>query len=147
METCLVDSGASCHMTRSQKSLISLTDHNSRFQVELGDNSKYAFKGVRTALFKLKSENPLEMSEVLYVHGLENNLLYTFSMEEKGYAVAFVDGKVLSWPKGLSINSTEIIGTCDGSLYKMRGHPAQALVHDNGNLCELWHKRLGHLHH
>ena len=44
METWLVDSGASRHMTGSQKSLVGLTKENSRLQVELGDNTKYAVK-------------------------------------------------------------------------------------------------------
>jgi hypothetical protein len=29
----------------------------------------------------------------------------------------------------------------------MEGKPIQALVHDNDSLCELWHRRLGHLHY
>jgi hypothetical protein len=64
-----VDSGASRHMTGSQKSLTSLTEENSRLQVELGDNTKYAVKGVGTASFQLKSRKPLRMSDVLYVPG------------------------------------------------------------------------------
>jgi hypothetical protein len=87
------------------------------------------------------------MSEVLYVPGLKKNLLSFSSMEDRGYTMAFVDGKVLSWPKGLSLDFVEVIGTRDGSLYKQTGQLAQALVHDNNNLCELWHRRLGYLHH
>jgi hypothetical protein len=70
------------------------------------------------------------MSEVLYVPGLKKNLLSISSMEDRGYAVAFVDGQVLAWPKGLSLESTKVIGTRDGSLYKLTGQPTQTLVHD-----------------
>jgi hypothetical protein len=77
---------------------------------------------------------------------LKKNLLSIFVMEDRGYVVAFVDGQVLAWPKGLSLDSTDIIGTRDGSLYKLTGWLAQALVHDSDNLCELSHRRLGHLH-
>jgi hypothetical protein len=63
------------------------------------------------------------MSEVLYVLGLKKNLLSISSMEDRGYAVAFVDGKVLAWPKGLSLDSEEVIGTRDGSLYKLTCQP------------------------
>jgi hypothetical protein len=52
-----VDSGASRHMTGSQKSLTSLTEENSRLQVELGDNAKYAVKGIGTTSFQLKSKS------------------------------------------------------------------------------------------
>jgi hypothetical protein len=68
-------------------------------------------------------------------------------MEDRGYAVAFVDGQVLAWPRGSSFDSTEVIGARDGSLYRLIGQPTQALVHDSDSLCELWHRRLGHLHY
>jgi hypothetical protein len=29
----------------------------------------------------------------------------------------------------------------------LQGEPIRALVHNNNNLCGLWHKRMGHLHH
>jgi hypothetical protein len=119
-----VDSGASCHMSRSHKSLTSLTKENSRLQVELGDNVEYVVKGVGTTSFQLKSKKPLKMSEVLYVPGLKKNLLTILAMEDRGYAVAFVYGKVLAWPRGLSLESTKVIGTHDGSLYKLIGQPA-----------------------
>jgi hypothetical protein len=48
--TWLVDSGAFRHMTGSQDSLTSLSGEKSGLQVELGDNAKYAVKGVGTAL-------------------------------------------------------------------------------------------------
>jgi hypothetical protein len=40
-----------------------------------------------------------------------------------------------------------VIGVREGTLYRLQGNPVQDLVHDNDNLCELWHKRLGHLHY
>lgn len=86
-----MDSGASRHMTGSQKSLTSLIEENSRLQVELGENVKYAVKGIGTTSFQLNSEKPLEMCEVLYVPGLKKNLLSISAMEDRGYAVAFVD--------------------------------------------------------
>jgi hypothetical protein len=45
------------------------------------------------------------MSEVLYVPGMKNILLSISTMEDR-YIVAFIDGKVLAWPKGLSLDST-----------------------------------------
>jgi hypothetical protein len=101
-----VDSGASHDMIGPQKSLTKLSEKNSRLQVELRDNAKYAVKGVGTASFQLNSRNPLNMSEVLYVPGLKKNLLSISYMEERGYSMEFIDGKVLTWPKGSSIDST-----------------------------------------
>jgi hypothetical protein len=48
--------------------------------------------------------------------------------------VAFSGGQVLSWPRGLSIDSARLIGVCDGGLYRLTGQPTQALVHDNDTL-------------
>jgi hypothetical protein len=81
-------------------------EENSRLHVELGDNAKYAFKGVGTTLFQLNSEKPLKMSEVLYVPGLKKNLLSISIMDDIGYAMEFIDGKVLAWPKGSILDST-----------------------------------------
>jgi hypothetical protein len=136
METWLVDSGASRHMTRSHKSLTILIEKNSWLQVELGDNTKY-----------VKYGKPLKMSDVLYVPGLKKNLLSISSMEDRRYVVAFVGGQVISWTKGSSFDSTKFIGARDGSLYRLIGQPTQALVHENDSPCELWYRGLGHLHH
>jgi hypothetical protein len=103
METFLVDSGASLHITRSHKSLTILTKEKSRLKEKIGDTAKYAVKGFGTTSFQLKSGKPLKMNEVLYVPRLKKNLLSISSMDDKGYAVEFVDGQVLTWPKGLSL--------------------------------------------
>jgi hypothetical protein len=39
------------------------------------------------------------------------------------------------------------IGVRDGNLYRLYGQPAQALLHTSERLCDLWHRRMGHLHH
>jgi len=57
--TWLVDSGACRHMKKSQESLTSLSEEDSRLQVDLGDNVKYAVKGVGTTSFQLESEKPI----------------------------------------------------------------------------------------
>ena len=32
-------------------------------------------------------------------------------------------------------------------MYKLKGHPEQALVHDTVEPSELWHRRLAHVHY
>ena len=46
----------------------------------------------------------MKMKDVLYVLGLKKNLLSISSLDKKGFRVAFVDGKVLMWTKGKTIN-------------------------------------------
>ena len=61
--------------------------------------------------------------------------------------VAFVDGQVLMWPKGKTIDDAVVIGEQEGGLYKLKGQPEQALVHDSVEPSELWHRRLAHVHY
>ena len=44
--------------------------------------------------------------------------------------VAFLDGQVLMWPKGKTIDDATVIGEEDSGLYKLKGQPEQALVHE-----------------
>jgi hypothetical protein len=43
----------------------------------------------------------------LYVSGLKKNLLSVAALEDKGYKVAFMDGKVVIWPKDGQLSSTK----------------------------------------
>jgi hypothetical protein len=89
------------------------------------------------------------VTDVLYVPGLTKNLLAVSAMEDKGYEVYFQDGQVLVRPRASSPSSGRVIGSREGNLYLLKAQPVRALVHDsdNDNLCELWHRRMGHLHH
>jgi len=124
-----------------------LTEKESSLQVELGDNTKYPVRGVRKTSFQLETGERLHLRNVLYVLGLKKNLLSISTLEDKGYRVAFVDGHVLAWPKGSSIDSAGVIGVREGGLYRLTGKLLQALVHDSTNLSELWHRRFAHLHY
>ena len=50
------------------------------------------------------------MKDVLYVPGLKNNLFSIYALDAKGMTVAFVDGQVLMWPKGKTIDDATTIG-------------------------------------
>jgi transposase InsO family protein len=80
---------------------------------------------------------------------LKKNLVSVFAIEERGYEVLFRDGHVLLFPKGSSITSAKVIGTRHEKLYKLMFQPTNALIHttNNSDVCELWHKRMAHLHH
>ena len=87
------------------------------------------------------------MKDVLYVPGLKKNLLSISGLEKKGFRVAFVDGQVLIWPRGKTINDVVVIGVEEGGMYKLKGSPEQALLHSTIDPCELWHRRFAHLHY
>jgi hypothetical protein len=44
------------------------------------------------------------MKDVLYVPGLKKNLLSISALDKKGYRAAFIDGEVLMWAKGETLN-------------------------------------------
>jgi hypothetical protein len=117
----LIDSGASMHMTGDRKNLSSMKEYETPHKVELGDNNSYAVKGIGQATIKMESGDSIHLSDVLYVPSLKMNLVYISSLEEKQDRVAFVDGKVLVWTKDSTIENVRIIGTREGSLYKLVG--------------------------
>jgi hypothetical protein len=134
-------------MTRFINSLSNLTAKSSSLQVELGDDSKHAVKGVAEPSLQLDSGNPLSIKDILFVQGLKKNLLSIFALEDKGFRVAFVDSQVLPWPKNSSIDKATVIGVQEGGLYKLKGHQEQDLVHNSVSSSELWHRRLAHINY
>ena len=74
-------------------------------------------------------------------------LLSIFGLEKKGFRVAFVDGQVLMWPRGKTINDVVVIGVEEGGLYKLKGSLDQVLVHSTIDPSKLWHRRFAHLHY
>ena len=66
---------------------------------------------------QLESNDTLQLSDVLYVPGMKINLVSISALEDKGYKVAFLDGKVLAWQKNSSMDTTKVIGMREESLY------------------------------
>jgi transposase InsO family protein len=89
----------------------------------------------------------MKMKYVLYVPGLTKNLLSISALEKKGFRVAFIDGEVLMWAKGETINEAIIIGKEENGLYKLKGHSEAAMTHAIENPCELWHRILAHINY
>ena len=89
----------------------------------------------------------MRIQDVLFVPRLKKNLLSIFELDAKGMRVAFIDGQVIMWPKGKTINDAVVIGEQEGGVYKLKVHLEQALVDDTVEPNELWHRRLAHVHH
>jgi hypothetical protein len=124
-----------------------LTHKDSPHKVKLGDDYQYPIKGVGEASYKLNSGKLMKMKEVLYVPGLKKNLLSISALDKKGFRVAFIDGQVLMWPRGKTLDDAVVIGVEEGGLYKLKGHSDSVMVHDIVNPSELWHRRFSHLHY
>ena len=63
-------------------------------EIILGDNATYPVKGIGTVTLHLNQGQTIHLHEVLYVPDLKKNLVSIFVMEDKGFKVAFIDGKV-----------------------------------------------------
>ena len=99
-------------MTGHEYSLSCLTQKYYSHKVQLGDD--YPIKGMGEAYYKLKFGNIMKMKEVLYVPGLKKNLLSISALNKKYFRVTFVDGEVLMWLKGKTMDDATVIGVEEG---------------------------------
>ena len=60
----------------------------------LEDNATYTVKGIGIVTLHLNQGQVLHLQDVLYVPDLKKNLVSISAMEDKGFKVAFIDGKV-----------------------------------------------------
>ena len=70
----------------------------------------------------------LHLQDVLYVPDLKKNLVSISAMEDKGFNVAFVDGKVRIWKK--SFKEAITIGFRVDTFYQVEGSPLGAMTCD-----------------
>jgi hypothetical protein len=110
----IIDSGASRNMTGDQARLSNLNEKKTSYKVELGDKNTYPVEGIGQASVRLKTSNNVHFRNVLYVPGLEKNLVSIYFLEDKGNIIAFLDGKVLSCPRDSNIDNVRVIGTREG---------------------------------
>jgi hypothetical protein len=89
----------------------------------------------------------MNMKDVLYVPGLTKNLLSISALKKKGFRVSFIDGEVLIWAKGKTMEEAIVIGKEEGGLYKLKGHSEATMTHSIENPCELWNRRLAHINY
>ena len=134
-------------MTGFQESFEKPSKHNSPHKVKLGDDYQYPIRGSGESSYKLDFGKSMKMKDVFFVPGLKKNLLSILALDAKGMRVAFVDGQVLMWSRGKTIDDAIVIGEQEGGLYKLKGHLEQALFHDTVEPKELWHIRIAHVHY
>eukprot|EP00253_Pinus_taeda_P021600 PITA_21600 len=145
-----LDSGASFHMTGDRDFFSDLEDKDLGVHIEMGDDGRYSATGIGTISFERESGKPFVLKEVMHVPGLEKNLISVAMLEDKGYDVVFSEGKAFLRSK--TTGETRKIGVQVRNLYQlhvegcaaMAGKAEGLVSRDDG---ELWHRRLGHLHH
>ena len=85
----------------------------------------------------------------MYVPGMKRNLFLVSMIEDRGFGVYLLDGKVHIFPKAEGPSTSYAIGVGCGKVYKLLFQPHHALSHtqSNNELCELWNRRMAHIHH
>ena len=81
----------------------------------------------------------------MYVPHLKKNLVSISTMDDRGFKVAFIDGKVRIWQRNPKDAFT--LGFRVEGLYQVGGSPLGALTCNTSLQSELWHRRFAHLHY
>jgi hypothetical protein len=115
----------------------------------LGDDHIVSIARIGIMAFQRESLHPLKLLEVLYVPVLKKNIVSVSCIEDRGYAVTFRYGHVLLYPKGGNISEEKFIRVRYERMYRMIWERSEEFVcmTRSRDLCEIWHKRMGHLHH
>eukprot|EP00253_Pinus_taeda_P015445 PITA_15445 len=109
--------------------------------------------GVGTLTFQRESKPPLKVSDVLYVPGMRKNLISVSALEDRGYKVLFRGGQMLMYLRGTPADSARVIGVSHVKVYKFAFQSLLASSSSTDNrassseLCEIWHRRMGHMYH
>jgi hypothetical protein len=103
------------------------TKSNSEMHVELGMRTKHAMKGSETIPFHLESGGTLRVMNVLWVLELKRSVISISVIEKKGFDVEFEDGKEMINPRGYSSDKAILFGVRESKLYRLKGHPMQAV--------------------
>ena len=104
-------------MTGYKENLSEIVEKESHLCLVLGDYANYTMRGSGATSLQLESKDMLHLSDVLYVPGMKINCVSISSLEDKGYKVAFSDGKVLAWHKNSSMDAAKEIGVREEILY------------------------------
>ncbi|XP_059627727.1 uncharacterized protein LOC132270564 [Cornus florida] len=137
-----IDSGCSRHMKGDGSKFITLKQFDGE-DVIFGDNQKAKIVGISTVS---KSEELLEIQEVLLIEGLKHNFLNVSQLYDSGRTMCFDKEKC----NVDDLKSKQVLfSACrsSGNVYtvikEFQTTQCNLTTSDKANL---WHKRLGHLH-
>ena len=91
--------GASKHMSRYKGTISVLKEKQFTCMVELGDNYTYSIQGVGYTYFHLISGDTLHVEYIIYIPGLNKNLLSVTILEDKVFRVIFMENQAYLWSK------------------------------------------------
>ena len=119
-------------------------------RIKMGNDGKCRVSSEGTIVFQREHGAPLTQTDVKYVPGVKKNLVSVAMLEDKGYDVVFSKGK--AFLRHIGTGQTKRIGIRVKNIYKLEVDDCAALsskakMVQSQDVGELWHRRLGHLHH
>ena len=150
MDTWLVDSGASTHVTREKELLLDYREFEKPEMVGLGDGKSVEAVGVGTVcmkmLFRVSTPMQCVLQDVLYVPRLACNLFSVRAAAAKGNTVKF--GHEKCWIRD-GDGKLKGKGTVAGKLYRLDCEPntveRASVASQLRSYVDLWHQWFGHL--
>ena len=127
--TWYINSGASSHMTGDRDMFSKTSKTYLELEVVLGDDIVVSAVGRGTVRFERESMQSMYLRDVLYVLGLKKNLVSVSTIEDRGFGVYVLDGKVHFFPKAEGPSASYAIGVRCGKMYKHLFQPHHALEH------------------
>jgi len=86
------DSRASFHMARDKELFSHLVEKDLQMHIKMGDNGRYSATRLGTITFQREQGSPLTLRDVMYVHGLKENIVLITMLEDRSYDVVFSKG-------------------------------------------------------
>ncbi|KAK1684062.1 hypothetical protein QYE76_044910 [Lolium multiflorum] len=144
--SCLMDTGATSHMTNSDGNLMSTTPLSNPHFVTVGNGSAVPISSSGHTLFRSSSGQIFKLNHVLLVPHLIRNLLSIRQFTRDNYCSVEFDAFGFS-VKDLKTRRVILRCNSDGDLYTFPGSstrrvPPTAMLATVA--ADLWHQRLGH---
>ena len=114
--TWYIDSGASRHMTGARDMFTEISETGLELEIVLGDDTVVRAVGRGTICFDRESMQPMILRDVLYVPGLKKNLVSVSAIEDRGFGIYVLDGKVYIFSKAEGPSTSYVIGVRCGKL-------------------------------
>ncbi|GMF38419.1 unnamed protein product [Phytophthora fragariaefolia] len=140
----LIDSGATAHMTPHRNDLFEYKDLDSNIEVTIADGKKIRVVGTGSVRLTGIDGKRIKVIDVLYIPGLDRQLLSVSRPAESGMSVEFQKKSCTIWNKSKAIASGKKVGKAYVLDYeKDMAHYVEYAGVDSE--WELWHARMGHL--
>ena len=133
----MIDNDSSRHFTGYKEALSNLIEKDTNLEIILRDNATYLLKGVGNDTLQLNQGNTIHLQEVLYAPDLKKNPVSILAMEDEGFKVTVINGKVRVSNRNFKEAFT--LGFRVDSLYQVGGSPLGAMSCDTSLQSKLWH--------